>query len=69
MYFTGLLMIALPRHSYAIHGISWLTILVALGVILERRRSRLFPEFAGKRPTRGGALRNRLAGVSAEDFA
>lgn len=69
MYFTGLLMIALPRHSYAIHGISWLSILVALGVILERRRSRLFPEFLGKRPTPGGVLRNRLAGVSAEDFA
>jgi hypothetical protein len=38
MYFTGLLMVMNPRHSYAIYGASWWLALQAIGVALERRR-------------------------------
>jgi hypothetical protein len=66
MYFTGLLMVALPRHAYIIHGSAWLLTLLSLGVILERRRRRLFPEFVAARRGSGEARRNRRP---EEDFA
>ena len=69
MYFTGLLMIAYPMHAYVIHGVSWFLTLTCLGAILERRRRRLFPEFAAKPESSGGNRRNRPSGVPAEDFA
>lgn len=68
MYLTGLLMIRFPDHGYVIHGVSWFITLVALGVILERRR-RLFPELDSKPEPSDGSRRNRHSGISAEDFA
>jgi hypothetical protein len=67
MYLTGLLIIANPMHAYVIYGVSWLITLIALGVILDRRR-RLFPELAATESP-DGTRRNRHSGISAEDFA
>jgi len=69
MYFAGLLMVAMPRHAYIIHGSAWLLTLEGLGVILERRRRRRFPEFVGKPRPSAIDPRNRHPEVAAEDFA
>lgn len=66
MYFTGLLMVAFPRHAYIIHGTAWLLTLESLGVILERRRRRLFPQFLAARRSPEEPRRNRRP---EEDFA
>jgi hypothetical protein len=66
MYFTGLLMIAFPKHAYVIHGTSWLLTLETLGIILVRRRRRLFPQFLSQRRASGELRRNRQP---EEDFA
>jgi hypothetical protein len=44
MYFTGLLMVQVPRWNYAIYALSWFVILQVLGRDLERRRSRWLAE-------------------------
>lgn len=39
-YFAGLLMVAFPAWQYAIYGVTWCGLLVAIGSYLERRRQR-----------------------------
>ncbi len=38
MYFSGLLMVALPEWQYATYGVAWCGVLLVTGTILERRR-------------------------------
>ena len=44
MYGTAQLMIQFPSQGYAIFGVSWFVALQIIGLILERRRVRHFPE-------------------------
>jgi hypothetical protein len=41
MYFTGLLMLALPEWQYLTYGLSWWVAFQGIGLVLERRRARL----------------------------
>ena len=59
MYFTGLLMVQFPEWNYVINALSWLVILHALGLRLERERARGLAETADERPAQA-----EMAGMS-----
>lgn len=63
MYFTGLLMVTNPRHSYLIYGVSWWLALQAIGITLERRRIAFAHEGSKPRTSlKNGALAAALTG-------
>jgi hypothetical protein len=68
MYFTGLLMVQFPAWNYVINGLSWLVILQALGLSLERTRAARLAEASLPRgpvePITEGTLSRHAAQVS-----